>query len=473
MNKEIIKGEELQAALRAGVDTLASAVLETMGPNGSTVGIVDETGKPYITKDGVTVARHVDLDNPIEQYGAELLKEVANRTVEQAGDGTTTSICLAQSFINVGFDLLNNGIPYKSIKSALEKIESEVIAELKKTSIKLEPKNIVNVATVSANNDSVIGKLIQTAYNHSTIVKVEESDSLEDTLITIDGMNLRSSYFSKAYINNAKKQSIEYGTSKLIIVQGKVTDIKDIKDLLKGEQDMPIIIMADHFSDSVNSIIKENYNKGFLKIGLVKSPGFATHRKDLINDIIYYTSANRVGTTNKYVGIIDKIYADKDTIVITQEDKVRDPSRLNDLKEAFDSEPKGGAKDLLKDRIDTLNGTVSIIKVGGNSEIEMKERKDRIDDAVLAVKCALEEGIIEGGGHALRNIAKNMLYTKTPIIELIGCLHEPYYIIDVKKISNKIVDPVKVTRCALQNAISVSKTILSTTVIVRGRNIWN
>jgi chaperonin GroEL len=466
MNREIIKNKDLEVALRTGIDKLASAVLETMGPNGNTVGIIDGLGKPYVTKDGVTVARHVVLNDQIEQYGAELLKEVANRTVEQAGDGTTTSICLAQSFINTGFDLLNDNVQYKDIKKALEIIEQHVVSELKYMSTVLNPKKIIDVATVSSNNDDVIGKLIQTAYTHSNIVKVEESDSIEDELITINGMNLRGSYFNKAYINNAKKQAIEYSKVKFIIVKGKVNNIKDIKNFINGEQVDPIVIVADHFSDSVNSILKDNYNKGHLQIGLVKSPGFAQHRKDLIEDIIYYTSAKVTSSSNIYIGEVDKLFADKNSLIITKEIINTNDSRLENLIEALKIEDESHSKDLLEDRISNLTGKVSIIKVGGNSEIEMRERKDRIDDAVLAVKCALEEGVVPGGGHALRNIAKEMLFTKEPIVSLIGCLHEPYELIGVKRISAKIVDPTKVTRCALQNSISVAKTILSTKAVV-------
>lgn len=472
MNKDIILGEEVKNAIRIGVNKLASAVLTTMGPNGNTVIIVDGD-KPYVTKDGVSVSNSVRLNNPLENIGAKMLKEVAKRTVDQAGDGTTTSICLAAALINAGYNLLNSGIKYKDIKIALDILEADVLKELYNIAKPLKDKDIINVATISANNDTEIGKLINEAYNHSNIVKVEEGNDTSDKLELVNGMKVLGSYYDKAFINNFKKKAIEYKNCELLIVEGKVNHINQLKPFLEGQKTKPILIIADEFHGSVISILKDNYNRGALDIGLLKSPGFAQHRKDLISDIILYTKAyHSLKEKTVYCSTVDSIIATKDSIIITKSEP-GGQERVENLKDMLKVEKEEYSKELLEQRIENLDGKLSIIKVGGNSELEMKERKDRMDDAVLAVKCALEEGTVPGGGHALKNIARKLLYTKTPILELSLSLHAPYETIGGLKINNKIIDPVKVTRCAFQNAISVAKTILNTEAIVIGDTRWN
>lgn len=471
-NKDIIVGKELKEKILLGINKLSEAVLTTMGPNGNTVIIAD--GKtPYITKDGVSVSKSVHLIDPIENIGATLLKEVANRTVDQAGDGTTTSICLANAFINTGFKLLENGVSYNDLKKAFDFLEQDVLKELDNISKPLLTKNIIDVATISANNDEAIGSIIEKAYNHSKIVKVEESNDIKDSLETVDGMKVLGSYYDKAFINNYKKKAIEYNDVELIIIKGKVNNITEIKSYLEGVKLKPILILADDYHTSVISILRDNYNKGALDIGLLKSPGFAQHRKDLIDDIIIYTNATHsIINKNAYITKLDSVLATKDSIIFTKENP-NVTTRLNQLTDMLKVETEDYQKELLQQRIDNLEGKLSVIKVGGNSEIEMKERKDRVDDAVLAVKCALEEGIIPGGGHALKSIYDKLLYTKSPILELAICILAPYERINIRKINSKIVDPVKVTRCAFQNAISVSKTILNTEAIVIGTWSWN
>ena len=469
MNKDIILGQDVRDSIKEGVRKLSEAVLCTMGPNGSTV-IVADGDKPYITKDGVSVSNSVVLLDPIENIAATLLKEVAKRTVDQAGDGTTTSICLANAFIAIGYNLIEAGVDYTDVKKALDEIERGVLLELNNIATPMEEKDIINVATISANNDVVIGELIKKAYNHSKIVKVEESNNTEDVLETVKGMKVLGSYYDKAFINNFKKQSIDYANVELLIVKGKIDNIGQLKLFLEGKKTKPVLIIADDYAPSVVSILKDNFNRGALEIGLLKSPGFAQHRKDLIEDIIVYTRGRTTSSGNIYAANVNGITATKDGIIITQNEPGGSEEVLK-LKDMLLVEKEGYSKELLEQRIENLEGTLSIIKVGGNSELEMKERKDRIDDSVLAVKCALEEGVIKGGGFALKNIWDKLLYSKTPILELSVALLAPYETIGVKKISNKILDPVKVTRCAFQNAISVAKTILNTEAIVIGR--WN
>lgn len=480
--KEIYKDEEYKDLQLEGINELANTVLLTMGPNGSTVTITDEYGNTYITKDGVSVANKIVFKDTIKNTGAELIKQVAQKTVEEAGDGTTTSICLAQAFINKGYELMKEGYTFNQIRDNLDILELEVVHQLKKNSRKCTKKDIINVATIAANNDIEIGKMISDAYKNSNVVKVEEVEEEFDTLDKVNGMQLEGSYFHKAFINNPKKESIEYNNCKFIIYDGKIENITDISNHLEGVQDRPIIIMADHFNDSVVSLLKQNYNEGNIAIGLLKSPNFAEHRRNIVQDIISYTKAFHSMKSKVYITNLDSVFADRNKIIITKKD-ADGSGRAAYLKAALKVQTDKSSKKLLQDRINLLEGNLSIIKVGGKSELERRERKDRIDDAVLAVKCALEEGIIEGGGVALAKIYLYNNYTKSPILELLKCLITPYdYIFRNNKpidpirkdmFKENILDPFKVTRCALQNALSVTKTILSSEAIVINDRLWN
>lgn len=474
--EEILIGDEVKIKLQKGINKLSNAVLKTYGPYGGTVLIADEYDRPYVTKDGVSVSNYITLKDPIENMAIILLKEVAQKTVEQAGDGTTTSICLAQSLINKGYKLLEQGYDYNVIKKNLVELEDLTITKLKEIAVKLNKNNIIDVATISSNNDSEVANLIKDAYMHSDVVKVQHSDLSEDKLITVNGMKLNGSYFNKAFINNDKKQSIEYDKVTFIIIEGKLDKMNVVSDFIQKNPDKNIIIMADHFSDEIVSVFKSNYNRGALKIGLVKTPGFAQHRKDLVKDIITYTKAYH-SLNGYYIAELDSLTATKDSLVISKETGVDNSKDLMfKLKDAIElSDVDDYSKDLLNQRLENLKGSVSIIKVGAKSESEMKEKKDRFDDAVLAVSCAIEEGIITGGGVTLNDIYKDSNSENI----FIACLASPYKTIqksykEGELIINKdnVIDPVKVTRCALQNAISVAKIILSTDTVVLNERLW-
>jgi len=482
MNKEITTGENCSKLLLEAINELADTVLLTYGPNGSTVIIADSNGKPYVTKDGVSVANYITFEDPIKNIAANLVKQAAQNTVKEAGDGTTTSICLAQAFINKGFELLKKDnrnfikklfnkketLTYNEIKLELDNLEKDVLKELKLCSNKLNKEKIYEVATISANNDDIIGELIQQAFNNSNTVKVEEGNKEYDELITLKGMRLNSGYFDKAFINNPSKQSIEYNDIPLLVVEGHLDDLKPYAKIIE-QNPKGIAIIADHFSDSVISILRDNYNRGLLNIALLKSPGFATHRKDLMNDITLFAGGK--------IGHISSLKATSDSILLTKEDIPIEALELaNKLKESL-SDLTDTQKELTQQRIDNLSGSISVIKVGGKSELEMKERKDRIDDAVLAVSCALEEGIIQGAGKELSFIGELYINNKFQY-----CLHAPIDNIfknggDMKIVRNNlfklgIVDPTKVTRVALQNAISIAKVILSTKAVVINNRLW-
>jgi len=480
-SKEIKLGNDVRDKLMLGINKLASVVLTTMGPSGSTVIIADEYGDPYITKDGVSVSNYIKLEDPVENIAATLLKQVAQNTVEQAGDGTTTSICLAQSLITEGYKLLGKGESYNDLKVELEKLEEYTVNNLACASKELKNKNIVDVATISSNNDGVIGDIIQKAYNHSTIVKVQEGNSNLDELTLINGMELDTSYIDNAFINKPHQQAVEHTEPLVMLVDGKLESLDNIKRVILEVKSRPIVIIADHFGEQVLKLLKENYNKGALNVVLVKSPGFANHRKNLMDDIADYTGATVLNPSTTYtninvLGTLDSIYITKHTCTLLNEGNLlASNEKLANLKSTLAISTDSNDIVLLQQRITNLTGKVAIIRVGGNSEVEMKERKDRIEDAVLAVQCGLEEGIIEGGGVALYKIAN------TSKNKFKDCLRDPLYTIlengavidfETSMFKQNIIDPLKVTRCALQNAISVSKTILSTKAIVLNERLW-
>lgn len=480
--EEIISGDELKGRLMAGIQMLGDTVINTMGPYGKTVIITDDFGRPYVTKDGVSVANAITFRDPVSNHGASLIKQVAQKTVEEAGDGTTTSICLALAFISKGFELMEDGWDYNELKPELEKLLDITSKHLKKRSRKLKRNGIIDVATISANNDKVLGEVIQKAYNHSKIVKVEETEQVEDTLTLVDGMQLHTGYFSKAFINKGDRQTIEYTDIDVILIDGKLESFDDIAVMLNNTE--KVLIIADHFGEKVTNILKTNYNKNALEIALVKSPGVNLHRIDLMNDLSLYTGTSLIskGKGATKLGHVDSIEVHKDKTIITKKETSNSVKvKLEELEAALLLETQSHAKELLKQRISNLTGSISIIKVGGKSEVEVKEKKDRYDDAVLAVLCAIEDGIIEGAGRGFSSAVGLPSIKDNPFTD---CLRVPYAKIHensggkLNLLHEKslfrlgIVDPLKVAKSALENAVSVSKTILSTEAVVLNERLW-
>lgn len=481
--------------IKTGVNKLAEAVLITMGPNGSTMIITDDFGRPYVSKDGVSVANEVHLKDPTQNAVATLVKQAAQQTVKEAGDGTTTSICLANSFINVGFNLIEKGNKFKDLKPELDNLLKDVNFYLDSNKKNLKESDIKNVAKISANNDEEIAEIITEAYKNSKNVKVIETSNLETTVEKIQGVNLNTPYFDSAFVNNPQKQSIEYSISMpVILVDGHLDRLENILPIVSKLQS--VIIVADHFSKTALLTLKENYNKNKLDIALVKSPGMADHRRNIMKDLSKYFNIKLIDPTRKisikddpsdYIGNTDTFYSDKYKTIFYKED-VNINNYISDLQKLHKNEEEESSKKLIKQRIDNLSGSMSIIKVGGDSEVEIKEKKDRIDDAVLAVKCAFEDGIIQGGGKTLIEFVLN---SEQPN-KFIECLYEPYNIIfsdnkiqlengeyytgfnlDVDFYKEGIIDPVKVTKSALKNAISVAKIILSTKGVVLNPRLWS
>lgn len=487
--KEIYREQDASKLIQEGINDLTETVCYTYGPNGNTVIIIDEYGNPYATKDGVSVAKSIHFDNPVKNIGTTLIKQVAKKTLDEAGDATTTSICLANEFINLGYDLLEKGIQYRVIKELLEELLEETISYLKSNKRKVNKKDLKDIAFISSNSDKNISTIVANAFNHSSVVKVEEGNDIEDKLEEVNGMKIRATYFDQSFINNENKYNIQYNESLLLIIDGKLNSVEPIAGIL-NKVDKPIIIMADHFEDNVVNILKENYNRGALQVALVKSPGIGGHRKKVVQDIALYTGAKVINPNTKYfnlevLGKLEAIEVNKESTILFNNNKNKETEkRIKILKKYLSSDISKHEKELVTQRLEQLNGSVSIIKVGGKSEIEIKERLDRVDDAVKAVTCALEEGVIEGGGVALLKAHINI---DNPFSQ---CLAKPYKIIfkdktveingefvydfdvDIDMFKERIIDPFKVVRCALENSISVTKTILGTKAVVLTEDLW-
>lgn len=462
-----------------GINCLAEAVLFTMGPEGKTVIISDEFEGVRITKDGVSVAKSINFEDPVMDLGATIIKQVAEKTVEDAGDGTTTSICLAQAIINQGRELLKTN-SNSEVQKLLEAFEEKVLIELQKVRKDITPKDILSIAKISANGDNNIATIIDSAFSNTSNVKVVEGNNIEDLLKIEEGMELDTTYFDKAFINDTKKQAAIYEDVLVLAVPGKVEDLTIFGNILNNLNQKPLLFIAEGFSDNAIQLLKLNYNKGVMNVIPVKAPGVGSFRKDIISDIATYTRSSKdTGSGGTYyVGSARNVFAgSKRTVITVDESSLEVKEKINLLKEAKGNYNKSDYEfSLLEKRIDLLTGKVAIIQVGGKSDIEIKERKDRVEDAVKAVESALQEGIVEGGGVALYKIYNNNIN-----IPFIKALQAPYltitdngavFSVEDNMFDKDIIDPYKVTRCALENAISVSKTILSTSAIVLNKSEW-
>jgi len=485
--EEIYFNTEGKEKLIEGINKANKAVASTMGPNGTTV--IIPNSKSYntykVTKDGVSVINSIKLKDPIENIGAELLRQAANKTVEEAGDGTTTATVLATAFVNNLKDF--NTV---DINKAFDEIIPKVLEQLKLNSRELKREDIKYVASISANNDIQIGDTIQSAFNHSDIVKIEESKSTEDYLELVSGMKLDITSFSKNFLT-------ELVNPTFLLLEGKLDKLDNFKSQIEAAQnpDTPLVIMCEDIHDSVLHKLEAYVLSGNLYLTVIKTPGFGSFRRDLISDLAIFIDGTPIITkitpninVGGYVGKLESVKITPNYTILVKHDDVDISQRilsLEELKNQIDIEEH--QKDLLQKRIEYLRSEISIIKVGGQTELEMKERYDRYDDAVKAVTCALEEGVVEGGGIALHSIQQilyeNYLDDKSIEDNILRSLDSPRLRIgwngNIRKDYSKsmfeqnIIDPLKVTRCALENAVSVAKTILSTEAIVLHELSWN
>lgn len=480
---ELYRGENARTKLLEGINELANTVKVTLGPSGNTVILHNTEGKPFITKDGVSVAKAFETKDIVANIGAQMAKEAAKKTADEAGDGTTTSTVLIQSFINEGFNYLKKGGTYNDLKRIFNESIPAIVDDLRLSATTVTPSNIVDVATVSANNDSKIGEIIQMAFNHSHIVKVKEGRDAEDKLEFLEGSKYDTTYMSKAFITDEKKNTAELKDAKVLLLNGKLTDLKPFKRVLDycHQNDTPLVIICEFISEKIIKLLEANHINKAVSILPIKTPGFAQYRKEYIKDIQAITGADIVSTAERLVsptslGDVALITATPNytTIVPKNEDAITE--RITNLLVLRDSDIDDYSKDVLNRRIEILNGKICVIKVGGNSELEMKERYDRYDDAVLASTSALEEGVVQGGGLALYKISESYKYhdlirnaLKAPTKTIIANGASPD-IID--NLPSNIIDPVKVTRCALENSASIALTILGVEAIPLPRYLW-
>lgn len=488
MIEEITFSKEVRDKLLSGINKACKAVSATLGPNGKTVIISDsgKYGQYKVTKDGVSVINSITLKDPIENIGVQLLREAAKKTVEEAGDGTSTSTVLATAFVNNLKDFNTT-----DINRAFDEIIPKVIEQLKINSKELKREDIKYVASISANNDLQIGELIQQAYNHSDIVKIEESSNTEDILDTLPGMLLPVSYFSKHFITNQSKGTCEFTNVNTLIIDGKLEKLENFRPILELTQqpNNSLLIIVEDIHEQALRKLETFVLSQTLPICVIKSPGFSKHRKDLLQDLCDFTGSTLITDLTKIyntdvLGKLQSCKISKNNSILVKDNKIDVSNKLENLIElSKDLDLTEHDKDLIKQRIEYIKGKISIIKVGGKSELEMKERFDRYDDAVKAVACALEEGIVEGGGKVLTQIMFNIANTEHSELEkqLLIALSKPHQTIidngstfDYTKsmFEQNIIDPLKVTRCALLNAVSVAKIILSTEAIVLNESEW-
>ena len=516
MAKEIFFSDDARNKLYSGVKQLCDAVKVTMGPRGRNVLIQRAYGAPHITKDGVTVAREIELEDTVENMGAQLVKEVAANTADEAGDGTTTATVLAHSIFKEGLRNITAGANPIEVKRGMDKATKSIIKELKAISQEVkDKKEIAQVATISANSDDTIGNLIAEAMERvgkDGVITVEEAKGIDDELEVVEGMQFDRGYISPYFVTNTEKMTCELDTPLILVTDSKVTSLKDLVPVLEQIQQTgrPLLIIADDIEGEALSTLVLNKLKGVLNITAVKAPGFGDRKKAMLQDIAILTGAtlitSELGLTLEKAGLADlgqcsKIVIDKDNTVVVggkgSEEAVQ--ARISEIRIQEQNTTSEYDKEKLQERLAKLAGGVAVIKVGAATETEMKEKKDRVDDALSATKAAVDEGIVIGGGAALIKAASKISLDDLVDDQLIGAeiiiraIQAPMKQIainagyDAGVVVNKvmdsdnknlgfnaangeyvdmleagIIDPLKVARVALLNATSVSSLLLTT-----------
>ena len=521
MAKEIIFNTEARDALKRGADALANAVKVTLGPRGRNVIIDKKFGAPGITKDGVTVAKEIELDNQIENMGAQMLKEVASKTADLAGDGTTTATILGQAIINTGLKNVAAGANPMDLKRGIDKAVSAIVADLKKQSKEVgnSYEKIEQVAAISANNDNSIGILIAEAMKKvktEGVITVEEAKGTETTVEVVEGMQFDRGYLSPYFITDADKMETELENPYILIYDKKISAMKDLLPILEqtAQGGRPLLIIAEDVDGEALSTLVVNKLRGSLKVAAVKAPGFGDRRKAMLEDIAILTSGTVVSeergfkldaTTIEMLGTAEKIVIDKDnsTIINGAGNKSDITARINQIKSQIESTTSDYDREKLQERLAKLAGGVAVLYVGAASEIEMKEKKDRVDDALAATRAAVEEGIVPGGGVAIVRAADSLSKVKaenedekTGISIIERAVEEPLrQIVEnagvegsviVAKIKDGkddfgfnaktekyenlykagVIDPAKVVRIALEHAASVAGMLLTTECVI-------
>jgi len=518
--KELLFNTEARAKLKRGVDHLAEAVKVTLGPKGRNVVIDKKFGSPTVTKDGVTVAKEIELSDPIENMGAQMVKEVATKTSDLAGDGTTTATVLAQAIFREGLKNVTAGANPMELKRGIEKAVEAVVEELKRVSVpSAGKKEIAQVGSISANNDREIGNLIADAMEKvgkDGVITVEEAKGLETTLETVDGMQFDRGYLSPYFITDPEKMEAVLEDAYLLVHDKKVSAMKELLPILEkiAQSGRPLLLIAEDVEGEALATLVVNKLRGTLKVCAVKAPGFGDRRKEMLRDISVLTGgqviSEEVGfklenATLNDLGRAKRVVIDKDnTTIVDGKGKDGDiQGRINEIKAAIDKTTSDYDREKLQERLAKLSGGVAVINVGAATETEMKEKKARVEDALHATRAAVEEGIVAGGGVALlraQSVLEKIKGTedeKTGVEIVRRSLEEPIRMIAqnagaegsivverVRESKDKnfgynaqtdnyedlvktgVIDPTKVTRTALQNAASIAGLLLTTECVV-------
>ncbi len=521
MAKQILFNVQAREGLKRGVDALANAVKVTLGPKGRNVVIGKKFGSPAITKDGVTVAKEIELKDPVENMGAQMVKEVASKTADLAGDGTTTATVLAQAIVTAGLKNVAAGANPMDLKRGIDLAVGKVIEHLKNNSevIGTEYTKIKQVASISANNDEKIGELIANAMQKvgkDGVITVEEAKGTETEVKTVEGMQFDRGYLSPYFVTNTEKMLAELSNPYILIYDKKISNMKEILPILEAtvQTGKPLLIISEDIEGEALATLVVNRLRGSLKVAAVKAPGFGDRRKEMLQDIAVLTGGTVISeeqgykledTTIEMLGTAEKVSIDKDntTLVNGAGEKEAISGRINQIKSQIESTTSDYDREKLQERLAKLSGGVAVLYIGAASEVEMKEKKDRVDDALHATRAAVEEGIVAGGGVAYVRALDALVGLKgtnddetTGIAIIRKALEEPLrqivanaggepsvVIQKVKEgkgdygfnartdvyenlIAAGVIDPTKVGRIALENAASVASMLLTTDCIL-------
>jgi len=521
MSKQIFFNLEARNKMKKGVDTLADAVKVTLGPKGRNVVIEKKFGAPAVTKDGVTVAKEIELEDPIENMGAQMVKEVASKTADVAGDGTTTATVLAQAIITEGLKNVAAGANPMDIKRGIDKAVAIIVANLSAQSqtVGNDIKKIQQVASISANNDAEIGKLIAEAMQKvgkDGVITVEEAKGTETSIDIVEGMQFDRGYISPYFVTNADKMECELQNPFILIYDKKISAMKDILHILEkvAQQGAPLLIIAEDLEGEAMATLVVNKLRGTLKVAAVKAPGFGDRRKEMLQDIAILTKGIVISEDQgfklenadlTYLGRAERVTIDKDnTIVVGGKGKKDDiNARIAQIKSQIEATTSDYDREKLQERLAKLSGGVAVLNVGAATEVEMKEKKDRVDDALHATRAAVEEGIVPGGGIAfiraidsldkkkglnedettgiaivrraleapLRTIVYNAGVEGSIVIQKVregkgdfgyNARTDKYE----KLLAAGVIDPTKVARVALENAASIAGMLLTTECVI-------
>ena len=521
MAKQIVFNNDAREQLRKGVDELANAVKVTLGPKGRNVVIDKKFGAPQVTKDGVTVAKEIELEDGIQNMGAQMVKEVASKTNDQAGDGTTTATVLAQAIVNTGLKNVTAGANPMDLKRGIDKAVAEIVKSIKEQAQEVggDIQKIRQVATISANNDSAIGDIIAEAMEKVTkdgVITIENAKGIDTTVKVVEGMQFDRGYISPYFVTDTEKMECSYDNPYILIYDKKISTMKDLLPVLEKvvNTGRPLLIIAEDVESEALATLVVNRLRGSLKIAAVKAPGFGDRRKEMLEDIAILTGGTVISEEKGYkledadlsmLGQSEKISIDKDntTIVSGKGDSEMIKARVGQIKAQIEKTTSDYDREKLQERLAKLAGGVAVIYVGAASEVEMKEKKDRFDDALHATRAAVEEGIIPGGGTALIRAAQKLEAVKPENedeklgIEIIRrAVEEPLRMIvenaglegsvvvnEVKNgkgdygynaraekyenlFQSGVIDPAKVTRVALENAASIAGMLLTTECVL-------